>query len=209
MDPDDFDTLKRPGHPGLPVSYPYNASSMPMPAAPLRPYNQPLFDSRIVTAQTTRLSFFHEGNPYYCEGRMKAPLDFSILGFNFLIESGASEADRNAIERDGIFVFKFNSKIYLELPLIRMPKYHNRDHIDALRKVLTVAEFDEFFGQGGEALKAEQEVQRGFDFTIGRNMLRMRPTDEFSVEVNWEIVPQVSKHVKVTAFIEGKLWKPL
>jgi len=129
---------------GFPSSYPY-AYSAPLPSAILRPLQQPLYDTELITDAGTPaiIQFFQrqlgqttgvgalvktlaETNLSQ-PGQLANPLEFSLFGFTFNTApipgvNFVTQADFAAIYSDSTFTFLYTgNRVYLQIPLNRIP----------------------------------------------------------------------------------------
>lgn len=207
----------------------------------IRPLQEPLFDSDYVDGTSERIEFFDlqigQSFAHGAERRTKGlwdtnlfvshqichPREFSILGFNILLEHGISEEDRAAILNDGILTFEFSGRRpYLTLPLLRMPPYEAPLIDDVVLFSKELAEFLTELRNNKTVISADETnrwIERSkevaakrsplFKFNLGRAAIKIKPGEAFGVRWSWPKPPKVSRPIKVYQLIEGLHWSPL
>ncbi len=228
--------LRPPAPPDVQEQYPF-ALKTPLDRAYLRPLQQPLFDSEYFVPQKgiKDLAFFCNpiNKPYGHSDEVKTkhdtnlwqsklldyPIEFSILGFNAIIDSKTSQKDRDALLSNGaLFEFKFSgNRPYLSVPF---------DHVCSRRpsgKSFSQIIAEESLKEDAGKEDKEKETQidqvikyfdkyRGSDyhkFNLGKSALKIKPGEEFSCSISWKKTPLVSKPVLIIAELIGLRWTPM
>lgn len=222
--------LPAPSSAGFPASYPY-AYSAPLPAALLRPLQQPLYDTEIVPSANTpneiryfqrqlgQVTAFGNLNKTAAEtnlgqpGQLANPLEFSLFGFNYVIlaDQQVEETpafvllgDFTAITADSVFTFLYTgNRIYLQIPLCRIPQGVAPEGFSALSNQVQAEERTIVHNGVGH-------ISNFYKFTIGRSALRMRPTEAFQVRLEWPNgAPTITVNTRTQVYLLGLQWTPL
>lgn len=211
------------GSVGFPTNYPY-AQSMPLPSAILRPLQQPLYDTENWTTTTVaEIIFFQrqlgqsfaQGSGTKSEvdtnlqqpGQLANPLEFSLFGFTFEVDTSCSIANFRTLYNTTCFIFTYTgNRVYLQIPLLKIPQGVG----------------PEGFGYGigattGQTLVDNSIIKNGvghvsnlYKFTIGRSALRIRPTESFQIKVRFSTsTGSTTTTVRCRVYIHGLQWTPL
>lgn len=224
-----------------PVGYgiPYPTGWSPSDRGYLRPLQSPLFDSEYIDMESVKIDLFKTPIDGFFQstvvqrkkkwkgdtnlnqsGKLDCPIEFSILGFNLILDPTAAETDRNEALKDGLLTFGFSGhRPYLQVPLIRMPELRaffselnrlrekNADQWRAIQKENTQGKLSR------EEIDQMVELQaRSFQmlkFNLGKSALKIKPGEEFYANIEYPSAPRVSRPVKATLLIEGLMWAPL
>lgn len=232
-----------------PAQYPMNSHNV-LDRAYLRPLQQPLFDTEIfVPGKFTKdLSFFcrpvdqnyqevEEQKTIHdtCLNQSKMldyPLEFSILGFNVIIDSKATPDDRNALLSGGLFQFQIGGRNYLKVPLenvcarqtseVSISKLIAECMLETKGVRITEDERKEhlkhvaFGGVKVSTPKTDKEnsdsvecLRSFYKFNLGKCALKLKAGEEFNCILSWKKSPFVSKPVKIITELIGLKWTPM
>lgn len=238
-------------YPALPTSM---RGHTPLDRAYLRPLQQPLFDAEWFVPQkgVKYLPFFKNTNVWdsgdpKCNfeflnelkskhdtnlnqsGLLDYPIEFSILGFNAILDSKTSQADRDALLSNGaLFTFCFGNRTYLEVPfenILSKPRQKSVCHAlgdywkkvelakpennpNSCREATAHEPKDDLIDHAVKLL--EKCVGDGFyKFNLGRSALKIKPGEAFGAHLSWKKTPQVSRPVRILIEIIGLRWTPL
>lgn len=204
---------------GFPANYPYAVSS-PLPSALLRPLQQPLYDTDVIllgAGAQTQISFFQRSlgqndatglvktaaeTNVAQSGQLANPLEFSVFAFNFVVAPAVTQADFNAIFTGSVFTFLYTgNRVYLQVPLNRIPCGVGPEGFAST----TVGATTLFQVKNGVG-----HISNNYKFTIGRSALRIRPTENFQVQLSWPRgAPVIAANTRLQVFIVGLSWTPL
>jgi len=204
---------------GFPANYPYAVSS-PLPSALLRPLQQPLYDTDVLLAPAATqnaIQFFQRGlgqndaaavvktlaeTNVAQSGQLANPLEFSVFAFNFVIAPAVTQADFIAIMTGSVFSFLYTgNRVYLQIPLNRIPTGVGPEGFAAT----TVGATTLYQVKNGVG-----HISNTYRFTIGKSALRIRPTENFQIQLTWPRgVPVVVAANRLQVFILGLQWSPL
>lgn len=215
-----------PSSAGFPASYPY-AYSAPLPSAILRPLQQPLYDTELITAALTpaEIRFFQRQlgqttavgalNKSLAEtnlaqpGQLANPLEFSLFGFTFMTapipgNDFVTQADFAAIYSDSVFTFLYTgNRVYLQLPLNRIPAGVAPEGFSGVDAQAAPVERTEIHNGVGH-------ISNFYKFTIGRSALRIRPTEAFQARLEWPAAaPTIAANTRLQLHLTGLQWTPL
>ena len=125
-----------------------------------------------------------------------------MFAFNFVIAPAVTQADFNAIMTGSVFTFLYTgNRVYLTVPLNRIPTGVGPEGFAAT----TVGATTLFQIKNGVG-----HISNVYKFTIGKSALRIRPTENFQVQVNWpRAVPVIVNATRLQVFIVGLSWTPL
>lgn len=209
---------------GFPANYPY-AYSGPLPSAILRPLQQPLYDTEILTAVGTaaQVIFFQRqlgqsfaGAPAVVKttaetnlaqpGQLANPLEFSVFGFLFEVEPGIVLADFNAVYTTSTFSFFYTgNRLYLEIPTTRIPQGVAPEGFSAVSTTVAATTINSTMVHNGVG-----HISNYYKFTIGRSALRIRPTENFQILLNFPAgATTLTTDTRLRVFILGLQWTPL
>ena len=171
-------------------------------------------------------------------GMLDYPIEFSVLGFKFFIEPGASAEDVNKIITGGVLRFGFSgAREYLEIPLEALqypmhglPPEKLASDFERARQILADPKFCDNEADAertdNERTNRQQESTLRFEgamefarqflgmepyhrFNIGRTALRIKPGEKFHMSLVWNQPPETSRPLRLTVMIVGLMWKPL
>jgi len=209
-----------PSSAGFPANYPY-AYSGPLPSAILRPLQQPLYDTELITAVGTaaQIIFFQRqlGQSFAAAaavvkttaetnlaqpGQLANPLEFSLFGFLFEVQPEITLADFNAVYSTSVFSFFYTGqRLYLQVPTTRIPQGVAPEGFAST----TVAATTLTMVHNGVG-----HISNYYKFTIGRSALRIRPTENFQVLLDWPAgAVTIVNDTRLRVFIQGLQWTPL
>ncbi len=216
------------------------------PTTYLRPFKGSLFDAEMLLASATiRIAFFHnplmqsdasgliltkteyETNLVQSQ-QLANPQEFSITGFQFFIEEGISESDKNLIINTGGFQFRYRGgRSFPMIPLISFPRYAASPIARIVTEGYDAALRSEQEQEQREAQRTprirdardrpqrdpnrplEISLRTTVSATIGSSAFRIRPTESFEVIVGWPQPITVSRPVRLMAQIVGLDWRPV
>jgi hypothetical protein len=209
---------------GFPQSYPY-AYNSPLPSAVLRPLQQPLYDTELITVAGTPaiIQFFQrqlgqttgvgallktpaETNMTQ-PGQLANPMEFSLFGFTFATgpvpgAAFVTQADFAAIYADSVFSYLYTgNRVYLQIPLNRIPQGVKPEGFASVPAAGALALS---IGNG------VGHISNFYKFTIGKSALRIRPTESFQVRLEWPTAaPTIGVNTRLQVHLLGLQWTPL
>lgn len=192
--------LSGPPGTGIPNAYPLAINS-PLDRAYLRPLQEPLYDTEVfdfTTAAPTSMTYFQRPisqttatnniQKDFSETNLNQssmldyPREFSILGFNIVMDSTIGLASLTAIFRRAFIQFVFSGRRpYLTCPLHRMPQGVGPNG-GVASTVSTGAGNSglQAFGSWGIA-----HVANFYKFNLGRAALKIKPGEAFNFKITW------------------------
>lgn len=211
------------GGAAFPQNYPL-AYGTPAPAALLRPLQQPLFDTEIMTAAAppALIQFFQRQQGQADAsltltkaasetnltqpGSLPTPLEFSLFGFNFCVQPYRGNEfvtliDFSQIYTDGVWTFLYSGqRQYLQIPVHRIP------HGVAPEGFSSSPAAERTVVHNGVG-----HISNFLKFTIGRAALRMRPMEAFQVNLSYpQGAPGIAAgQIRVQALLLGLSWNAL
>lgn len=212
---------------GFPANYPYAVSS-PLPSALLRPLQQPLYDTDVLLAPAATqnaLAFFQRSlgqadaaatvktvaeTNVAQSGQLANPLEFSVFAFNVVLQPAVTIADFNAIMTGSVYTFLYTgNRVYLQCPLNRLPCGVGPEGFASTTVGATTL---------STIKNGVGHISNNYKFTIGRSALRIRPTENFQIQLTWPRAAPVivgvaqvggGTGVRIQVFIVGLTWTPL
>lgn len=216
---------------GVPSQYPL-ALNTPLDRAYLRPLQEPLYDTDefgtgggALAGPPNTITYYQRAisQPMSVTGTAKTeaetninqssmldyPKEFSILGFNVVLDSTAGLRAAGAIYRRAWFQFTFSGRRpYLQVPLIRMPQGIGLEGSTVINNSSTAKA-----GMG--------HVANYYKFNLGRAALKIKPGEAFNAKLNWPVAvvaatvnPNFIGQTETAAyymavFTVGLAWQPL
>lgn len=182
---------------GLPNQYPL-AVNTPLDRAYLRPLQEPLYDTETlaVSSSAASLTFFQRpigqsdasglvSSKDFSETNINQssmldyPREFSILGFNIVLDSTIGLSQIAIMFRRAYFQFVFSGRRpYLTVPLHRLPQGVGIEGgISQTQTTATMA-----FGKWGMG-----HVANYYKFNLGRAALKIKPGEAFNAKITWPV----------------------
>jgi hypothetical protein len=196
-----------------------------MPSAILRPLQQPLYDTELLTAVGTagQIIFFQRqlgqafaGAPAVVKttadtnlaqaGQLANPLEFSVFGYTFEVEPGIALADFNAVYTTSTFSFFYTgNRLYLQIPTTRIPQGVSPEGFSAVSTTVAATTINSTTVHNGTG-----HISNYYKFTIGKSALRIRPTENFNVLLDFPAgAVVITADTRLRVFIQGLQWTPL
>lgn len=187
---------------GIPNAYPLAINS-PLDRAYLRPLQEPLYDTEVLdyTSPATSLTYFQRPisqstaaltiTKDFSETNLNQssmldyPREFSILGFNIVLDSTIGLASLSAIFRRAYFQFVFSGRRpYLTCPMHRLPQGNSiQGGVSS-----TVAAGGADSGKSAFGAMGIPHVANFLKFNLGRAALKIKPGEAFNAKITWPVV---------------------
>lgn len=184
---------------GIPNSYPLAINS-PLDRAYLRPLQEPLYDTECIdfNSPPTALTYFQrpisqstaacsisktEAETNITQSSMlDYPREFSILGFNVVIDSTIGLKYLGQIYRRASFSFVFSGRRpYLTVPLNRIPAGQGLE--GAVSSTISAGTVD--LGVVSCFKNGLGHVANYYKFNLGRSALKIKPGEAFNAKINF------------------------
>lgn len=120
-------------------------------------------------------------------GMLPLPREFTLKGFNLFLDESATSEEQLEIFGHGVFYFSLHQRVLAEFHLSQFPR-------------------------PGGTRRADQEKMIPFhmgDKEKAADFYRLRPTEHFLVQIEWNTPPKISRPLSIRCFLEGTLWLPL
>lgn len=212
---------------GVPSQYPL-ALNTPLDRAYLRPLQEPLYDSEEIpiVAPPTQYTFFQRSiSNATAAGTQKTeaetnlnqssmldyPKEFSILGFNIVLDSTTGFRAAAAIYRRAWFQFTFSGRRpYLQIPFNRIPQGIGLEGVSVINN-------------SGVLKNGMGHVANYYKFNLGRAALKIKPGEAFNGRLTYPVAlaaadintnylgvaPVTPASYWVQLFLVGLSWQPL
>lgn len=199
---------------GIPNPYPL-AINTPLDRAYLRPLQEPLYDSEILnfTTPQTSLTFYQrpisqttadtntattktESETNLNQSSMlDYPREFSILGFNIVLDQTIGLASATLIYRRAFFQFTFSGRRpYLQIPLHRIPQGVGLE--GGISQTTTNA--TNAFGKMGIG-----HIANFYKFNLGRAALKIKPGEAFNGKITFPVAPTLATTANTNFAVTG------
>ena len=194
--------LSGPPGTGIPNAYPLAINS-PLDRAYLRPLQEPIYDTEVLdfNSPATSLTYFQRPisqstaalsiTKDFSETNLNQssmldyPREFSILGFNIVLDSTIGLKSAAVIFRRAYIQFTFSGRRpYLTCPLHRQPQGVSLQ--GAVASTVSAGATDsgkQAFGAMGIA-----HIANIYKFNLGRAALKIKPGEAFNYKITWPVV---------------------
>lgn len=184
---------------GIPNKYPLAINS-PLDRAYLRPLQEPLYDTEVIPTTTGPASVMFFQRPISQNtaslpfskteaetnlnqsSMLDYPREFSVLGFNIVLDSMTSLRNAARLYHRAWFAFTFSGRRpYLQIPLHRIPQGVGLDGGVAAANA-AAAGTNLYASAVSQGMK---HVANYYKFNLGRAALKIKPGEAFNTKVVW------------------------
>lgn len=223
---------------GIPGSYPI-AVNQPLDRAYLRPLQEPLVDTEELnfSSPATSITYFQRpisqntavGNIAKTEAEtnlnqssmLDYPKEFSILGFNIVMDYTIGLESQSLIYRRAWFQFTFSGRRpYLQIPLHRIPQGQYLNGAVAMGSISATTNNAAIITQFANGMG---HVANYYRFNLGRAALKIKPGEAFNGKINFPTTLSLPTTLNnnygktasgpaswfVALFLVGLSWMPL